>query len=71
VPILRTNRISGSESGRRSRRRRRHGGRDPAVARKLAVLVRHLLTDDVDYRWAPARLTAAKIRAVELAAEAP
>jgi hypothetical protein len=41
-----------------------------AVARKLAVLAWHLLTDAVDYRWAPARLTAAKIRAVELAAGA-
>lgn len=42
-----------------------------AVARKLAVLAWHLLTDDVDYRWAPARLTASKLRAVELAAGAP
>ena len=42
-----------------------------AVARKLAVLAWHLLSHDVDYRWAPARLTAAKIRAVELAAGAP
>jgi transposase len=42
-----------------------------AVARKLAVLAWHLLTEDVDYRWAPARLTASKIRAVELAAGAP
>jgi hypothetical protein len=42
-----------------------------AVARKLAILAWHLLTDDVDYRWAPARLTATKIRAVELAAGAP
>ena len=42
-----------------------------AVARKLAVLAWQLLTHDVDYRWAPARLTATKIRAVELAAGAP
>jgi hypothetical protein len=38
---------------------------------ELAVLAWHLLTHDVDYRWAPARLTATKIRAVELAAGAP
>jgi transposase len=42
-----------------------------AVARKLAVLAWHLLTHDTDYRWAPARLTATKIRAIELAAGAP
>lgn len=51
--------------------RRGHGIAIVAVARKLAVLPWHQLTDDVDYRWAPARLTAAKIRAVELAAGAP
>jgi transposase len=42
-----------------------------AVARKLTVLAWHLLSHDVDYRWAPAGLTAAKVRAVELAAGAP
>jgi len=42
-----------------------------AVARKLAVLAWHLLSRDVDYRWAPTRLTAEKIRRVELAAGAP
>jgi hypothetical protein len=42
-----------------------------AVARKLAVLAWHLLTDEVDYRWAPVGLTAEKIRAVERAAGAP
>jgi transposase len=42
-----------------------------AVARKLTVLAWHLLSDDVDYRWAPAVPTAAKIRAVELLAGAP
>jgi transposase len=41
-----------------------------AVARKLAVLAWHLLTHDTDNRWAPARLTATKIRAIELAAGA-
>jgi hypothetical protein len=51
--------------------RRGHGIAIVAVARKLAILAWHLLTDDVDYRWAPARLTATKIRAVELAAGAP
>jgi transposase len=42
-----------------------------AVARKLTVLAWHLLSQDVDYRWAPARLTAAKIRRIELDAGAP
>jgi transposase len=51
--------------------RRGHAIAIVAVARKLAVLTWHLLTHDVDYRWAPARLTATKIRAVELAAGAP
>jgi transposase len=51
--------------------RRGHAIAIVAVARKLAVLAWHLLTDDVDYRWAPTRLTAEKIRAVELAAGAP
>lgn len=52
-------------------RRRGHAIAIVAVARKLAILAWHLLTHDVDYRWAPARLTATKIRAVELAAGAP
>jgi hypothetical protein len=51
--------------------RRGHAVAIVAVARKLAVLAWHLLTDDVDYRWAPTHLTATKIRAVELAAGAP
>jgi transposase IS116/IS110/IS902 family protein len=51
--------------------RRGHAIAIVAVARKLAVLAWHLLSHDVDYRWAPARLTATKIRAVELAAGAP
>jgi transposase len=52
-------------------RRRGPGIAIIAVARKLAVLAWHLLTDDVDYRWAPTGLTAEKIRAVERAAGAP
>jgi hypothetical protein len=51
--------------------RRGHAVAIVAVARKLAVLAWHLLRHEVDYRWAPARLTDAKIRAVELAAGAP
>jgi hypothetical protein len=38
----------------RTRGRRGTGVAIVAVARKLAVLAWHLLTDDVDYRWAPA-----------------
>jgi transposase len=37
-----------------------------AVARKLAILAWHLLTDDSDYRWAPAGLTAKKYRDIAL-----
>ena len=51
--------------------RRGHAIAIVAVARKLAILAWHLLTADVDYRWAPARRTAEKLRAVELAAGAP
>jgi hypothetical protein len=54
--------FSGRVAGRRG-----HAIVIVAVARKPAVLAWHLLTGDVDYRWAPARLTATKIRAVELA----
>lgn len=50
--------------------RRGHAIAIVAVARKLTVLAWHLLTHDVDYRWAPARLTAEKLRRVELAAGA-
>jgi hypothetical protein len=57
--------------GARVARRRGPGIAIVAVARKLAVLAWHLLSDEVDYRWAPARLTAAKIRALELTAGAP
>jgi hypothetical protein len=42
-----------------------------AVARKLAVLAWHLLTDDVDYRWAPAVRSADKRRRLELLGGAP
>ncbi len=42
-----------------------------AVARKLAVLAWHLLSHATEYRWAPPRLTAKKVRALELAAGAP
>jgi transposase len=42
-----------------------------AVARKLAVLAWHLLTNDTDYRWTPASLAAQKRRQVELKAGAP
>jgi len=37
-----------------------------AVARKLAVLAWHLLTDDSDYRWALDGLTAKKYRDIAL-----
>ena len=52
-------------------RRRGPGIAIIAVARKLAVLARHVLSDDVDYRWAPVGLTAEKIPAAEPAAGAP
>jgi hypothetical protein len=42
-----------------------------AVARKLTVLAWHLLSDDTDYRWASATLTAGKLRQVELKAGKP
>jgi transposase len=42
-----------------------------AVARKLAVLAWHLLSDDTDYRWASATLTADKLRQVERKAGQP
>jgi transposase len=51
--------------------RRGHGIAIVAVARKLTVVAWHLLTHDVDYRWAPPRLTATKHRSLELAAGAP
>jgi transposase len=42
-----------------------------AVARKLAVLAWHLLSDDTDYRWASAILVADKLRQVERKAGQP
>jgi transposase len=42
-----------------------------ATARKLAVLVWHLLTHEQDYAWARPSLTAQKLRALELHAGAP
>lgn len=47
--------------------RARRGGQVAvvAVARKLTVLAWHLLTDETDYRWAPASLTNRKRRTIE------
>ena len=42
-----------------------------ATARKLAVLVWHLLSKDEDYAWARPALLEAKLRKVELAAGQP
>ncbi len=42
-----------------------------AVARKLTVLAWHLLSHDADYRWAPASLTAGKLRRLELKSGSP
>jgi hypothetical protein len=50
--------------------RRGHAIAIVVVARKLAGLAWHFLTHDVEYRWAPARFTATKMRAIELAARA-
>jgi len=50
----------------RTRGRRGTGVAIVAVARKLTVLAWHLLTDDVDYRWAPAVRSAEKLRRLEL-----
>lgn len=50
----------------RTRSRRGTGVAIVAVARKLTVLAWHLLTDDVDYRWAPAVRSAEKLRRLEL-----
>jgi transposase len=52
----------------RIKRRRGAGVAIVAVARKLAVLVWHLLTKDVDYAWSPPSATGAKIRRLELLA---
>lgn len=55
----------------RTRARRGSQIASVAVARKLAVLAWHLLHSGTEYRWAPASLTAAKWRRVELQAGAP
>ena len=55
----------------RTRGRRGTGVAIVAVARKLAVLAWHLLTDDVDYRWAPPVRSAEKARRLELLGGAP
>jgi hypothetical protein len=52
----------------RVKRRRGAGIAIVAVARKLAVLVWHLLTHDLDYAWSPPSASAAKIRRLELLA---
>ena len=55
----------------RVRAKRGHQIAAVAVARKLAVLCRHMLTKGEDYRWARPSLVAHKRRAMELAAGAP
>jgi transposase len=55
----------------RIRARRGHQVAAVAVARKLAVLCWHLLTNDVDYQWARPALVANKVRAMELQAGQP
>jgi len=55
----------------RIRARRGHQVAAVAVARKLAVLCWHLLSDDVDYHWARPALVANKLRAMELQAGQP
>ena len=55
----------------RVRARRGHQIAAVAVARKLAVLCWHLLTNDADYQWARPALVANKLRAMELQAGEP
>ncbi len=55
----------------RIRARRGHQVAAVAVARKLTVLVWHLLTKQADYRWARPALVATKRRAMELQAGKP
>ena len=55
----------------RIRARRGHQVAAVAVARKLTVLVWHLLTKGADYRWARPALIANKRRAMELQAGQP
>src|SRR5262249_16065368 len=55
----------------RIRARRGHQIAAVAVARKLAVLCWHLLSNDVDYQWARPALVANKLRSMELQAGLP
>ena len=55
----------------RIRARRGHQVAAVATARKMAVLVWHLLTKEVDYLWARPALVAQKVRALELQAGRP
>jgi transposase len=55
----------------RIRARRGHQVAAVATARKLAVLVWHLLTRETDYLWARPALVAHKVRALELQAGRP
>jgi transposase len=55
----------------RIRARRGHQVAAVATARKMAVLVWHLLTKEVDYLWARPALVAQKIRGLELQAGRP
>lgn len=55
----------------RIRAKRGHQVAAVAVARKLAVLVWHMLTKQADYLWARPSLVAHKIRAMELLAGKP
>jgi transposase len=55
----------------RIRARRGHQIAAVATARKMAVLVWHLLTKEVDYLWARPALVAQKIRGLELQAGRP
>jgi transposase len=55
----------------RVRSRRGHQIAAVATARKMAVLVWHLLTKESDYLWARPALVAHKLRALELRAGRP
>lgn len=55
----------------RIRARRGHQVAAVATARKMAVLVWHLLTKEADYLWARPALVAQKVRALELQAGKP
>jgi transposase len=55
----------------RIRARRGHQVAAVATARKMAVLVWHLLTKEADYLWARPALVAQKVRALELQAGRP